>query len=309
MSLSSFLLTDVTVGSTYLKGAAADDSVIVGRVLAILPGIGFRVRDCDGRGHVIWNKFRLVDEAAYDLADEHEVVDGSVPGFPDCEFWEDNGIEPLYVATAFHIYSDHTGVLSKPPGFLTPVLVGNREVAEAKGGAYLRAWTRQMMECLSLLPSRTPGPMLRTPERSLSPLAVPDAPARDAPARAGRLVDDAETETDEADCLRQATESRGPTGQQTSPTGTSEEEEEEEEPEDEEAEEEDQEDEEEDQEDQEDEDEDEVDRGEGGPKIITLLTSLLTSPNFGPIVVVVAWVVFALVVYVQSRTCASPSPV
>ena len=151
--------------------------------------------------------------------------------------------------------------------------------------------------------------MLRTPERSLSPLAVPDAPARDAPARAGRLVDDAETETDEADCLRQATESRGPTGQQTSPTGTSEEEEEEEEPEDEEAEEEDQEDEEEDQEDQEDEDEDEVDRGEGGPKIITLLTSLLTSPNFGPIVVVVAWVVFALVVYVQSRTCASPSPV
>lgn len=253
MSLSSFCLTDVTVGSTYMKGAAADDSVIVGRVLAILPGIGFRVRDCDGRGHVIWNKFRLVDETAYDLADEHEVVDVSVPGFPDCEFWEDHGIEPLFVATGLHVNSSPTG---GPPGSLTPVLVGNREVAEAKGGAYLRAWTRQMMECLSLLPSRAPGPMLRTPERSLSPMAVPDAPAR-----AGRLVDDAETETDEAE--------------------------------------------EEEEEDQEEEDEDEVDRGEGGPKIITLLTS----PNIGPIVVVVAWVVFALVVYVQSRTCASPSPV
>ena len=286
MSLSSFLLTDVTVGSTYLKGAAADDSVIVGRVLAILPGIGFRVRDCDGRGHVIWNKFSLADEAAYDLADEHEVVDGDCLGFPDCEFWEDNGIEPLYVATGLYINSSPTG---GPPGFLTPVLVGNREVAEAKGGAYLRAWTRQMMECLSLLPSRTPGPMLRTPERSLSPLTVPDAPGRP-----GRLVDyDDEPEdeeevddaaTEEADCLRQQT---SPTGtseaeeqedeeeedclrQQTSPTGTSEEEQEEE--------------------------DDEVDSGEGGPKII----NILTSPNFGPIVIVVAWMMYLLILYVQS---------
>jgi hypothetical protein len=116
-------------------------------------------------------------------------------------------------------------------------------------------------------------------------------------------------------CLRQATESRGPTGQQTSPTGTSEEEldeedqEDQEELDDEDQEEEDQEEEdqeEEDQEEEDQEDEDEVDRGEGGPKIITLLTS----GNFAPIVVVVAWVVFALVVFVQSlRTCASPSPV
>ena len=286
MSLSSFLLTDVTVGSTYLKGAAADDSVIVGRVLAILPGIGFRVRDCDGRGHVIWNKFSLADEAAYDLADEHEVVDGACPGFPDCEFWEDNGIEPLYVATGLHINSSPTG---GPPGFLTPVLVGNREVAEAKGGAYLRAWTRQMMECLSLLPSRTPGPMLRTPERSLSPLTVPDAPGRP-----GRLVDYDDDEPEDED------------EEEVDDAATEEAEEQEDEEEEEEEEEEQEEEEEED---------DEVDSGEGGPATSApvgataslalgeqgpKIINLLTSPNVGPIVVVFAWMMYLMILYVQS---------
>ncbi len=96
----SFSLTDVTIGSTYMKGKTTMGVDAVGRVVAVLPGIGFRVRDCDGRGVMLWSDLQLVDEEAYDLANE-TVDDSRAPGFPDCAFWESRGIEPCLFGCLF----------------------------------------------------------------------------------------------------------------------------------------------------------------------------------------------------------------
>ena len=198
----SFSLTDVSVGSTYMKGKTSSDSVAVGRVVAVLHGIGFRVRDCDGRGFMLWSDLQLVDEEAYDLADETRVDSRGLPGFPDCAFWESQGIVPLFVASWHHYHPDP---MPPPPGFLTPILSAYRDEAEAKGGAYLRAWSRQATEALGYILTRssdpvlslrdfpsasgskaqaleslvpTPGTMFETPKRLRSAVAVPDAPVR-----------------------------------------------------------------------------------------------------------------------------------
>lgn len=197
-----FSLTDVSVGSTYMKGKTSSDSDAVGRVVAVLHGIGFRVRDCDGRSFMLWSDLQLVDEEAYDLADETRVDSRGIPGFPDCAFWESQGIVPLFVASWHHYHPDP---MPPPPGVLTSILSAYRDEAEAKGGAFLRAWSRQATEALGYVLTRssdpalslrdfpsapgskaqvveslipTSGTMFETPKRPRSAVAVPDAPGR-----------------------------------------------------------------------------------------------------------------------------------
>jgi hypothetical protein len=172
----SFSLTDVTVGSTYMKGKTTMGYDAVGRVIAVLPGIGFRVRDCDGRGVMLWRDYQLVDEEAYDLADETVDDSRGMPGFPDCVFWETHGILPLFVASWYHYHSEP---VLPPPGFLTSVLSAHRDEAEAKGGAFLRAWSRQATEAMGYSLTRSvAAPMYETPKRPRVEPTVPDAPAR-----------------------------------------------------------------------------------------------------------------------------------
>jgi len=267
----SFSLTDVAIGSTYMKGKTNMGYNAVGRVVAVLPGIGFRVRDCDGRGVMLWGDYQLVDQEAYDLADETVDDTRGMPGFPDCAFWESQGILPLFVAAWCHYHSDP---MPAPPGMLTSILSAYRDEAEAKGGAYLRAWSRQATECLAYTLTRSdapplslrdfpvgwrskeqvveslvpaPGTMYETPKRPRSEVTVPGAPARpSAP----------EKEDDEED----------------------------------------QEDEDQEQEDQEEQEEQEVDPAdvieyiEDAPA--SQLYNLLTSPSFGPFVVMLIWAVY-----------------
>lgn len=203
----TFSLTDVSVGSTYMKGKTTMGYDAVGRVVAVLPGIGFRVRDCDGRGVMLWRDYRLVDEEAYDLADETVDDSRGLPGFPDCAFWESQGILPMFVAAWCHYHPDPMSAAgpASPPGFLTPILSAYRDEAEAKGGAFLRAWSRQATEALGYVLTRSdappltlrdfprvsktkeqvvatlvpaPGTMYETPKRSRIEPTVPDAPAR-----------------------------------------------------------------------------------------------------------------------------------
>jgi len=259
-STMSFSLTDVTVGSTYMKGKTTMGYDAVGRVVAVLPGIGFRVRDCDGRGVMLWRDYQLVDEEAYDLADETVDDRRGMPGFPDCAFWEAQGILPLFVASWCHY---HPEPMPAPPGFLTSVLSAYRDEAEAKGGAFLRAWSRQATEALGYILTRSDAPALtlrefpscsttkeqavealyETPKRPRGEMTVPDAPARP-----------------------------------TLPASDDEEE-----PEDEE------------QEEQEEEDEDEIEYiedAEAVPEAEPKLFNLLTSPSFGPFVIMLIWAMY-----------------
>lgn len=265
-STMSFSLTDVTVGSTYMKGKTMLGYDAVGRVIAVLPGIGIRVRDCDGRGVILWRDYQLVDEEAYDLADETVDDSRGMPGFPDCAFWESQGILPLFVASWYHYHSES---IPAPPGFLTSILSAYRDEAEAKGGAFLRAWSRQATECLGYILTRSDAPALtlrdfptavgtkeqvvatlyETPKRPRGELTVPDAPARP-----------------------------------TLPASDDEEEE----PEDEDEEQEEQEEEDEEDEIEYIEDAEVVPEAEAEPKLF----NLLTSSSFGPFVVMLIWAMY-----------------
>jgi hypothetical protein len=303
-----FNLTDVRIDQTVICGTNTAGFTVVGRVVAVLPGIGFRVRDCDGVETILWNDMFLVKDDEVEFSTVSAPVADSGYGFPDCDFWESQGIEPLFVADAVT-----SAAASVPaPGCLVPELVAKRDLAEKKGGAYLRAWTRQMTEYLSLLPSRTPGPLLSTPERPLppSPLIAPGAPARGSSVPSIDLSEsepepEPEDECDEEDDEDQEEEEEDEDqGEEEDDEDQGEEEDDEdqgEEEDDEDQEEEgdddeDQEEEGDDDEDQEEEEqEDEVDeQDDGGSKII----NFLTSPNTGPIVVLVGWAAYlALLTY------------
>ena len=277
----SFSLTDVTIGSTYMKGKTTLGYNAVGRVNAVLPGIGFRVRDCDGRGVMLWRDFLLVDEEAYDLADETVDDTRGMPGFPDCAFWESQGILPLFVAS-WHQY--HHDPIPSPPGFLTSILSAYRDEAEAKGGAFLRAWSRQATDCLGYVLTRSdapplslrdfpvggwrskeqvvealvpaPGTMYETPKRPRTEATVPGAPARPS-APEQPVSDDDEEEDDEVQEDEEDQEGDEP----------------------------------EDQEEQQEEDEFEyIEDAEPAPE--PKLFTLLTSPSFGPFVVMFIWAVY-----------------
>jgi len=279
-----FNLTDVRIDQTVICGTNTAGFTVVGRVVAVLPGIGFRVRDCDGVETILWNDLFLVKDDEVEFSTVSAPVADSGYGFPDCDFWESQGIEPLFVADAVT-----AAAASVPaPGCLVPELVAKRDLAEKKGGAYLRAWTRQMTEYLSLLPSRTPGPLLSTPERPLppSPLIAPGAPARGSSVHS---IDLSESEPEPEDECDEEDEDQGEEDQEDEEQGEEDQEEEEQD-------EEDQEEEEQGEEDQEEEEqEDEVDeQDDGGSKII----NFLTSPNTGPIVVLVGWAAYlALLTY------------
>jgi hypothetical protein len=234
---------------------------------------------------MLWSDLQLVDEEAYDLADETRVDCRGMPGFPDCAFWESQGIEPLFVASWHHYHPDP---MPPPPGFLTSILSAYRDEAEAKGGAFLRAWSRQATEALGYILTRssdptlslrdfppasgskaqvvesTTGTMFETPKRLLSTAAVPGAPVR---------------------IRREPDPSPADQEDELPPLDVSEDEEEAEDQE------EDQEDQEEEAEDQEAEDQEEPEPDNTWSKVVTFLSA----PNTIPIAVLVGWTAYLTV--------------
>jgi hypothetical protein len=287
----SFSVADVCIGETLLRGKNTAGSVVAGQVIDILPGVGFRILTDAGQKYMIWRDFCIVSEAAEAV----EAVDVSSDyGYPDCEFWEANGIDPLYIATP---YDYNASRVPAAPGNLLVLLLEARSRVETKGGASLRAWSRQLTESLSFLPSRSPGPILRTPPRpgSASPALCPGAPAR--PGRAEADADaEAETEDDEAEEEVDQEEVDQEEVDQEEDQEEVDQEEEQEEQEDEVVEE--------DVEDVEEEEEEEAGEAEVDnyqPKLI----NLLSSPNTVPIVVLLGWVVYLSFHNYCSCPCAS----
>lgn len=182
MTDSSFTLADVVVGRSRMMGRSTAGHMVSGVVLAVVPGVCFRV-DGGAQISLLWRDLKLLEpeavEAVSDDESEAEEADADEPpppvpvrrtdsgadygfdGYPDCDFWERQGVEPVFVATPAHysggdVDADRVGEL----------LEYGRIAAETQGGAYLRAWQRQMD---SLAPS--------TPRRQRT-VECPGAPAR-----------------------------------------------------------------------------------------------------------------------------------
>ena len=171
----SFQLTDVRKGETVLRGTSNTWSTIEGRVTEILPGIGFRVRGTNNQEAIIWRDYTLVEEAeATGAMDPPLQPSPNDIGYPDCEFWAANGVEPLYVASPYHYSAGSMRI--PPPGSLFHPLMAHREKAERLGGAHLQAWTRQIADCMTLMPDCSPR---RSDPDSAPDSEVPDAPVKE----------------------------------------------------------------------------------------------------------------------------------
>lgn len=165
----SFQLTDVRKGETVLRGTSNTWSTIEGRVTEILPGIGFRVRGTNNQEAIIWRDYTLITEATGAMDPPLQPSPNDI-GYPDCEFWAANGVEPLYVASPYHYSAGSMRI--PPPGSLFHPLMAHREKAERLGGAHLQAWTRQIADCMTLMPDCSPRRSVSEPA-SASASAAP----------------------------------------------------------------------------------------------------------------------------------------
>ena len=179
-----------------MMGRSTAGHKVSGVVLEILPGMCFRV-DTGVQISLLWKELALLEpelepetESDSDADADDEGYEGGPPppvpirrtdsgadysaeGYPDCEFWERQGVEPLYVATASH-YSD----MPRDNTHIVRLLVDAREQAAAAGGAYVRAWQRQMDESMH---------GFATPPRSPSTSECPGAPNRNRVRRSASL--------------------------------------------------------------------------------------------------------------------------
>jgi hypothetical protein len=121
MATEDFRSTDVVVGRSVMTGKNTRGRTATGVVLNVLPGIGFHIDNGTQRS-MLWRQLRLhrdcscsictglpaqlqqerarfplVPSVLYLRRTDSGMDDGSL-GFPDCAFWERNGIQALYVA-------------------------------------------------------------------------------------------------------------------------------------------------------------------------------------------------------------------
>ncbi len=210
---SEFSLSDVVVGTTVMRGRSTSGATVTGTISRILHGIGFRVVQENSQRSILWSSLTLVPDAkpvlvvaspsasasdaeafpaAPALCRTDSGADYGILGFPDCAFWERNGVDPLYLATSEH-YDTVSGVA---PGWRVKQLLQQHRCEEEEG-PFRRAWDVQMATA-ELNIANTPiyntnpvidfmEPPLSPPKRTLSPTTparqVVAAPAATPPAR------------------------------------------------------------------------------------------------------------------------------
>jgi hypothetical protein len=158
---ADFTIKDIIVGKSVLSGIATSGSLNYGTVMQIIPGVGF----CVDNGHwpsILWRDLRLhLKEMPRKLSSQMEVIEHNgelieiptsvglrrtdsaceygMPGYPDYEFWEKQGIDAPFVAIyGIHYYPSNS-------------MTSNEDISRllhSKGmpvdGPGMRAWLRQM---------------------------------------------------------------------------------------------------------------------------------------------------------------------
>ena len=180
---TAFKLEDIKIGSTVMAGRATSGRQAQGTVTAVIPGVCIHV-DNGVQPSALWGDFAIVAQETEAEA-EAEVEEGELPpapalrrtdsgadygmpGYPDCEFWEAQGIEPVFVATADR-YRDGNGTASA-------LLEEHHPEEDSAAG---RAWKRQLA---SVRPAVTTPPQ--------SPKAAPVCPGAPSRLNLPRPVDE-----------------------------------------------------------------------------------------------------------------------
>ena len=163
---SSFLLSDVVINKTVMRGRSTSGNLVEGTVRRIVPGICFEVDPGPGKQlSLLWHELILVPDAIPVLEPNttltNVVVNGvsymipplpelrrtdsgadyRLDGFPDCDFWIRQGIPTVFLAPE-HMYKEHRLPLS--PNEMKTRLEECKETAEEAGGDFWKAWKKQM---------------------------------------------------------------------------------------------------------------------------------------------------------------------
>lgn len=193
--MTTIALDEIKAGRTIMAGRSTSNRRAAGTVTEVIPGVCIHV-DNGVQPSVLWGDFEIVGEtselAPASTAEEGELppaptlrrtdsgADYGMPGYPDCDFWERHGIEPVFVATANQYARALTVRSSRNRGDPRAILELLEEADEpATGSAAERAWKRQH-EFVSRLITPPPSPKAEP--------VCPPAPQRPAPVRPSPLV-------------------------------------------------------------------------------------------------------------------------
>jgi len=121
-TVTDFKLADVTVDVTVMEGLTTSTHMARGTVRQIIPGVCFVVDNGPlSQISYLWRSFAIIAGVvpSQKAVDQEIVVDDmtlTLPamrrsdsgadygfnGYPDCEWWLAQGVQPLFVATPFH---------------------------------------------------------------------------------------------------------------------------------------------------------------------------------------------------------------
>ena len=162
-----FVADDLMVGVSVLTGFTTSGAIRTGVMTEMLPGIGIRFDNPDQNG-IFWRSmWQHLGDCECAVCSEHmprtmarlaairtATSDDDIPpcpqlrrtdsgsdyghnGYPDCEFWERSGYEPLFIATA----ADYNGGPLHPRVYVADLMTqADKSLMDA---ATLRAWDRQ----------------------------------------------------------------------------------------------------------------------------------------------------------------------
>jgi len=170
---SSFLLSDITIHKTVMRGRSTSGNLVEGTVRRIVPGICFEVDPGPGKQRsLLWRELVLVPDAlpvhepnttltnvvvngvSYMIPPLPELrrtdsgADYGCDGFPDCEFWIRQGIPTVFLAPEY-MYKDHR--LPPSPREMKTRLEECRDTAEKAGEDFWKAWKKQMIYVESMM--------------------------------------------------------------------------------------------------------------------------------------------------------------
>jgi len=174
--ITPFELKDIIVGSTVMSGFAGIlGRQVAGRVRRILPGICFEIEVGSGTA-LLWRSYKvLADKQELGRPDHPEEYKG-MRAVVDCDFWVEQGVEPLFLASESDCFPD---VLPPSPTEFKAQLENTRALAVVRGTNSQAAWTRQMASVSAMTVSGDRSAPLRTPPRPPRDPVCPPAPTKD----------------------------------------------------------------------------------------------------------------------------------
>jgi len=162
---SSFSLDDVVINYTIMYGISTSNRNTIGIVKRIITGVCFEVENQQTlQLSLLWSDFKVYPPTLKkNIIDFKEIEPESIlkitippapklrrtdsgadygfHGFPDCDFWILNGIQPIFIATDRDYTTNNYNNIHPE---IHKILLDHADIAKEKGGEYYKAWRNQM---------------------------------------------------------------------------------------------------------------------------------------------------------------------